>query len=362
MTRTLLDLVYVYATTYVERVERVGQRFRLVIKAHSRISPATLAKTLRYATLGSVEVSGQDLLVTTTDGDEPVLDDLFFELGPFEEESYSPDKLVLRRRGGDGVQRIEVLRVATQEEEWRRFLAREVDVSLFMSPGTLTYLSDVPSVRIVPVAETPDVALHFRTDSPIFADREMRRHVAGNIRRAAVAQMATGDRTLAIPVTVEPALANPKGATLTILSVNSLAGHQQAVLVLEQRLVEMGFTVKLKPGSPEELVEKVSGGEWDAMVFYAGSGKFDLAYASRYLGDRPGNIPRYKNPEYDAAVAAGDLHKAKQLLADDVPFTPLYRASEAVAIDRRFCGVHPRVNYDLSWLADVHLCAPGEAQ
>ena len=53
--------------------------------------------------------------------------------------------------------------------------------------------------------------------------------------------------------------------------------------------------------------------------------------------------------------------RACTILEQDLPSTPLYREHEAVVIDSRLCGAHPQVMWDLSWLADVHPCAAGEA-
>jgi hypothetical protein len=61
-------------------------------------------------------------------------------------------------------------------------------------------------------------------------------------------------------------------------------------------------------------------------------------------------------------VAAGDNDRATAILEADVPMTPLYRITTVVAVDRRFCGAHPVTLDDLSWLADVHVCRPGETE
>lgn len=115
-------------------------------------------------------------------------------LGPYQQESFHGNVLTLVRNApGPGPDRIEVRAVATEEEEWRRFLAREVDLVPFAGASALRQLRQVPSVRILHTEEATPVALQFSLAESGVPDGRIRRAISLAFRRKALAKAIIGD-------------------------------------------------------------------------------------------------------------------------------------------------------------------------
>ena len=90
------------------------------------------------------------------------------------------------------------MNVPSEEEEWRRFLAGEVDVLPYVSPRHLAQLADVPTVRLLEMQEPVTAGMHFRVrDGSPLADPRLRHAISLGIRRGALAEVITGRRELA---------------------------------------------------------------------------------------------------------------------------------------------------------------------
>jgi hypothetical protein len=327
---------------------------------------AVLAPAVRSPGIKSAVARGSTVEAElAADAPAPGLDEIFLDLGPFEQASLAKEKLTLRRRSGAGIGTIEVIGTSGEEEEWRRLLARDVDLVPTATPSHLRYLSEVPSVHIVPITQTATTGLIFNVSGPVMRDVRLRRAASLALRRAAIAEVVASDRSAAVYVSEDGAQASKLvreagGPTLRVAVIGSLSDDVRAAMVVEQQLEEVGFRVECRVLSFEEMNE-IYGRSRDFDVGFLVAG-YEPIYFRRALSGHRGNITGYANPEFDAAVAAGDSARAIQILEHDVPFTPLYRVKEGVALNAGFCGVHPRVSYDWSWLADIHACAPGETE
>jgi hypothetical protein len=256
------------------------------------------------------------------------------------------------------VREIAVFAFASEDEEWRRFLAREVDLIPQLSTGAMEYLGEVPSVRIVSYQRRKPIALHFGLSSPAFADAGVRRSVAARFNRAAIAAFATGDSANALVTRAEDTDRNLSGHVRLIFYGASL-DQRKAALVVEQQLVEMGFSVSIKALAVPELMAAVEKQSFDVFLF---EGSHDPRHHRRFTTGSDFNISKYSSAAFDDAVERGDAATATHILETDVPLTPLYREAEAVAVDRRFCGVHPVGSHDYSFLAEIRPCEEGETE
>lgn len=359
--RHLVELVYVPADRMFAEIRPTDGGYLLPIRHEANRSPTELATALRHPRLVSAKAADGAVELHLSEGPPPKLEELFLDLGPFTQESFSDAKLVLRRRSSETqVERIEVFRAASEQEEWRRFLGRESDLVPFLSPSALTYLREVPSVRIVPYVEAGNLVLFFRCDSPPVAEAATRRTIAAQLRRPAIAKLAVGDAAAAAPA---PKLEEPRrgleGTNLRLAFYAASRDHELAAMVIEQQLLELGFKVVMVPMDAAELQASIQAGGFDLLVFEGGSDRTQLGFLTTA---HPGNIAHYHNDAFDRAVGDGRLDDARDLIAADVPLTPLLSVRDHVAIDRRLCGVHPIAPRDLSWLADLHMCAPGETE
>src|SRR5262249_27442943 len=131
------------------------------------------------------------------DAAAPSLEELGVDLGPFTQESVTKDKLTLRRRSGSGVETLEVLGTSGEQEEWRRLMARDVDLVPFTTPSHLRYLADVPSIRVIPVEQSAVSGLFFNVSGPVLHDLRLRQAISLGLRRAAIAEVVADNPELA---------------------------------------------------------------------------------------------------------------------------------------------------------------------
>jgi hypothetical protein len=355
-TRHLIDLVLVPARAQFESIAPVAAGWRLIPRKGS--SAAELANKIRHERLRSVTVVDEAIDVELAPGPDPSLADFLLDIGPFQQDSFEPGRLVLHRRVPGDIRVIEVLAVGSEDEEWRRFLAREVDLIPHLSSGAMEYLREVPSVRIVRYERRRPIALHFGLTSPTLGDSGVRRSVAARLNRTAIALYATGQANNAI-ATRSQANERPLSGSVRLIFPKAALDQRKAALVVEQQLVEMGFTVSLEPLDIPQLMAAVENQSFDVFIF---EGSHEPRHHQRFTTGSDFNITKYSNAAYDDAVQRGDAAIATQILETDMPLTPLYMEAEAVAVDRRFCGVRPVASHDYSFLAEIRPCAEGETE
>jgi ABC-type transport system substrate-binding protein len=361
------DLVYRDASDFL--LPAHGEPGRLVFQRlpERRESLDELARTLRVPGHGPARVEGDHLVAPLTPGVAvPAFRDIYLDAGPYRPGSFSPERLVLQRRSTDGGApgTVALVNTGSDQEEWRHFLARDVDVVPYVKPSFVHYLSDVPSVRLVPIPGGT-AGILFRVDRPAVSDTRVRRAITLALRRKAIARVVTGTTSTASDV--------PENATEARRLVDELrADHalrpvellvlesdadKRAAMVIEQQLSEVGLDVRIAVVSLDKGSQRTDAHDFDMQLLFAGYTPF---YFRRAQSGASGNITGYSNPDFDHAVAAGETATAVAILERDVPMLPLYTATVYAAIDRRLCGAHPQVTYDYTWVAGVHLCAPGE--
>jgi ABC-type oligopeptide transport system substrate-binding subunit len=366
-TAALADLVYLPFTSFVADMQVSGNTVVFRLKPGIQLSPGLRVQTIYAKQLADLHVEdGQ--LVGRLVGDHPArpqVDQILVDLGPYEQVTFSKERLVLRRRSGSGIERIEVIATHSEEEEWRRFLAREVDVIPVVKPGPVRYLRDVPSVRLVPVGHPPTSAVLLRVNEGPLADLRLRRAVSLALRRKAIATVVIGDDSLAVDavedVVAARALVTAAGrpAPLRLALQAAATADTRAALVIEEQLANVDLAVRINVGTLQDLIGLVDSGQFD-LIFL--SADFAPESFSRFRSRSERNVSGYSSPEFDLAVDHGDADRAIEILQRDLPLVPLYRTPEYVAINRELCGAQPQDVNDNSWLAAVHRCAEGERE
>jgi hypothetical protein len=372
MSAHLMALTYLPLGSHFRSVDVHGRTATLRRTADSNLSPGELAALFRHPALVSarpiddgIEVELADAGWTSVDFtlERPALD-----LGAYEQTEVSTDRLVLRRRRpGPGAATIEVRNVPTEEEEWRRLLAHDVDLVPLVSPGHVRYLRQVSSVRITPFEQPGTAALLFQLHGRATSDRRLRQAISLSLHRSALAALVNGDpAAAAVAEDRERASAllrelganrdQPLGIRLFVYEGSSDFAH--AALILQEQLATTGVRLDITVMSLEALVAAVTSGDFDAILLY---GSFEPPEWQRFVTGPPFiNMTRYSEPEFDRAVARGDGAHARALLERDLPIVPLYTIPEAAAVDGAFCGGHPIRTQYMTWIGDVHRCAPGE--
>jgi ABC-type transport system substrate-binding protein len=292
--------------------------------------------------------------------DEVVLDGL----GPFEAVDFVlNEKLSLRRRDSESpnIDRIEIVNFPSEEEVWRRFLGNDVDIVALGTTVHLQRIRDLPNVRTARIAQPPTVALRFNLRSPKVSELRVRRALSLGLNRASISLAGTGSSEAAVkwPEDAVQAAAEIEdlGLRLKILYIPSQTSHIQSLLVIDRQWSNIGVASDFVAVDPETVGQTLRGGDYDAWFFFGG---LDPAYFYLHLSESTANFDGYANPDFDAAVARGDDETAVAILERDLPLIPLYRVVQTYAYSSRFCNVRPIKTSDLTWLADVRLCAPGE--
>jgi ABC-type transport system substrate-binding protein len=369
MTANLRDLVYTPCAEYFASARAEGSTVTLALAPGIKASAPELASKLRGDGLVGAEARDDRTIVArfsdAASAEGAAIDTLWLGAGPFEIAEFKENEVLALRRlkPGPGFARIEVRNVATEEEEWRRFLANQVDLVPSISTQQEIYLREDPTVRIVPFSRPPTTALIFRTDRPQVGDPAVRRALSLALDRRAIASVVNGDPSTALPVREDLTEArkiladlgygHDRPLALKIWLASETSDFQRAGLVIEQQLAVLDVSVDFEVMTATEIQSRLSD-PFDAIVFFGG---WEPNYAATITF-----LAKYSNPDVEAAFAAGDNEKGRSILEHDMPLTPLYRIEQAVAADRDLCNIHPTMISNPLWLADVRPCAAGEAE
>jgi hypothetical protein len=352
ITANLSDLTFV--DTCFDRVERHGKHVTFHLADQS--TPAeTIASAARFPNLVSV-VAHDDAIDVEFANEEDALvgegDRTIFATGPYEQASFNESELVLRRRSGNGPDLIDVINATSEDEEWRRFLTREFDVIPQTTANQREFLSEVPSVRLVPYQRVSPVFLYFSTQSEALQDHDVRRAISLGLRRGPLAESVARKRDAAAktPEDLTEARRLLHGRHLSLrLTVPATSNYfTKAALIVQSQLRLIDIDVSIVPTSIATFATTPR----DLAVFYG----FPLAgFVSTNA-----NLSQWSNAAFDAAVMDNDLSRAQQIFDEAIPATTLFEVMDWAAIDKRFCGGQPHSPADLSWIADLHPCREGE--
>lgn len=359
-TAAALNLVYPNLRPGARVVTRRGEVVTIEVPTRSSTT-AAVAASLRFPGLLSsraigerVEMRFRDVAAATAFVNSDVW---FSDSGPFRVAEQSADRIVLTARQAQvRFDRMHIfsMPVGTQ---WRRLLARDIDVIPLAPALQMRELMDVSSVRLVRYQHDHGVLLTF--DTARAKERAFRHAVAAAIDATAVATVVCGAADCALP-TVQPAApAGLKGEApdqvrLLVLNTDSTALATADVLRLQ--LLRAGIQLDVVAVGIDEIGRLAMTHAADLFVQYTLLGP-DFWDCFRTGGRR--NVSGYANSEYDAAVDRGDHAAARRILSRDLPGIPLFEARHFAAIDSRWCGGAPDQITSWLWLADLYPCEAG---
>jgi hypothetical protein len=361
-----IDLVYDTVGNHIDAQELRGRRVILRRKASSPYSAAQLAASFRYQGLVSARALGPDQLETVFVDEATArwsVDSLgaVFDVGPFQIESAKPGRVRLRRRGERAIDVIEIVEMAASDE-WRKLMARELDV---MSSAANLYrkqFAGMRSVRLLDIPATLSTALYFNVRDPTLRDAAIRRRIAAGLNHQAIARIAGGDATSAAPPVTGGAVGDvPLPSSLSLLLVQDESTMVLTASVLRHEFDRMGVAVEVQPVNLERLLSQIDGGRFQLLLLPLPNGPRRFG---RFVTTPPGIPPLtgFSDPAYDAAVAASDLAKAQEILDRELPATVLFETRAFAAIDSRFCGDVTPSPISWRWMADLHLCDSGKGE
>lgn len=354
------DLVFEFAPQLVASIQANANRIEIVRKPTARFTAQQLADSVRYRGLVSARAIDRDRIEVVMDGASNALrmaerGDLGFDLGPFEIESERLGVTRLRRRTGSGIAVIEIAEVSSADE-WRKFLARELDV-MSASPSLYRDQFDgMDSVRVVDVPPLVSAALFFNVRDPALASAGVRRRISAALNRAAIARVVSGDPSAGAPAVVAR---DDKTARLPErLSVMVPEDESLLVLtasVLRHQLARTGVVLAVDAIPFSEVLRRTDTGDYQLVLGQLPMGSRTYV---RFVSPRPDapSITGFADPAFDAAVEDGDLETARAIFDRELPATVLYEWRTFAAIDSHFCGDVTPSYTSWRWMADLYPC------
>ena len=360
------DLVFDTGPDLVASMQAKADTVEVVRGPAARFSVEQLARSARFAGLVSVRVLGADRFELTFDSASSAQrlvegGGLGFDLGPFEIESEAPGLVRLRRRSDAGVAAIEISEVSSADE-WRKFLARELDV-MPSSPSLYRRQFDgMRSVRLVDVPPTVSAALFFNVHDPALSGAAVRRRLAASLNRAAIARVVSGDPSAAAPV-----VAADQSAPVTLPArVAVLVPEDESSLiltasVLRHQLARVGVDLVVEALPLEEILRRCKAGSHQLLLAQLPLG--ERTYI-RFLSPKAGgfSLTGFADPAFDAAVERRDIAAARATFEREVPATVLYEWRTFAAIDSHFCGDVTPSYLSWRWMAELYPCDPRRAE
>ncbi len=355
-----MDLVYEPYTRFTSHISTNGKDVVLARLSSSSYGCAELARAFRFEGLETARCGSDDHIFLHFDA--PATARAFVEgwaqsldLGPFEVAEQNNQHIVLRRRGTTRLDQIEILAMGA-DEQWRRLLARDIDVIPSADSIHEHRLAGVGSVRLISLAPTSQYALWFNTRSSTLPPI-VRTAIARAIKRDAIAAIACGSAACAssswLPAPA-PEIEADLPDTLSLISLDTDEGASLAGKVIKHQL-RAKLDVILEQISVDQVFQRVQSGQFDMALLPATMDADRL-----FVSDEPRNVSGYANPAYDRAVLDGDLATAREILSQDMPAYPLYELRTFSAVDERFCGGAPERTISWRWLAEVYPCSEGE--
>lgn len=362
-----MDLVFEVATDHVSEMRAEGRRVLMTRRPDSPFTTEQLARSLRYpGLLAATAVDSEHIEAEYRDEKnarssvDPITQ-AAFDVGPFRVELQRSGRAQLRRRAAGAIDVIEIFELPASDE-WRKLMARELDVMPFSPSIYRNEFEGMGSVRLLDIPPTLSAALFFNVRDPDLQDPRVRRRIAASLNRPAIARVASGDPSSAEDAPVRgPIERVPLPHRLTLLVGQDESTLLLAASVLRHQLDRLGVMVDVVPMKADDLLAEVERGRHQLVLgpLPIGERRF-----GRFVSPRKGDPPMsgFIDPAYDAAVAGKDLARAQAILDEEVPATPLYEWRAFAAIDSRFCGNVTPSAHSWRWMADLHPCDEAEVQ
>jgi hypothetical protein len=363
-TAAALDLVYDPLDQHFASITADGAS---VLAQRSPSSPFTseeLARSFRFQGLRSAKAvdSGQVVLEFEDESTTAYVAYSGIDTGPFALAEQTADRVTLRGRHPVSSTAIEIIELekTTRSDEWRKLMARQLDVIPMANSIYRREFEGLETVRLFDLAPTYGVALYFNASRPPFSNPSLRRRISFALRRKAIGRVSCGSAECAFPDPTPIEGGSPSEDPLNLrTSLVVFEGDSSVTFaagVIQHQLAPLGVTLDIKEVGIAELTRQSKSGEYT--IWLAPIPLGDLSYGF-FLS--PGHakgmsLTGFANPAYDAAVEAGDLATAREIIEREVPVTRLYEPRAFAAVDARFCGDVTAEAQSWRWMAELRLC------
>ncbi|HSK32629.1 MAG TPA: ABC transporter substrate-binding protein [Propionicimonas sp.] len=251
-----------------------------------------------------------------------------------------------------------------------------------VAPATISQLSSDQNVTVSELGSWEVEQVFFNTRNQYFADPHVRRAIALSLNREGITQAVTFGaaqtvRTL-IPPTIQysadvealdndPAAAKtelaastfPQGFTATLLIASGNSVRAQEAQIIQEAVKPLGITIKIEAIELNAFRERFFAYEFDAMInsgqsdapdpnglitFQTDPKGFSQSFWTHYTNPQVTSLAEKGRTTPDGPERAQIYADIQQILADDVPYIPLYNTKNVVASLSSVHGLTPRIN------------------
>jgi len=358
-----IELTHEYVHAHAVIRKRSAVELVLSPKPTSALTAEQLAATVQFEGISGIDVeTANTVRIRFHDAAHCAAFEQWgmLDIGPFRIENPNARPIRLLRRAEAAIDVIEI-RDVTTEEQWRLLHGRHLDVIPVAGDLALDKLEGLASIRTVGIATRSALSLYFNLDNPSVASADTRRAIVRVLDRRAIAAAVCGSPRCDLGAADPPAPANaelPPRLTLTAGPGNERA--QRAVEAVRHQLRAAGIDVELRQVDTTDRPQLFDSPSTALTISPWNRTPDSYGWFTSPSTGGPA-LTGYANPDFDRAVADGDVETAQRLLENDVPVAPLLQLRLFSVIDNQFCGDVTPLPTSWRWLADLRPCAPGES-
>ena len=251
-----------------------------------------------------------------------------------------------------------------------------------VAPATIAQLKGDANITVSELGSWEVEQVFFNTQNQYFADPHVRRAIALSLNRDGITKAVTFGaaqtvKTL-IPPTIQysadvnaldndPAAAKtelaaskfPQGFTATLLIASGNSVRAQEAQIIQEAVKPLGVTIKIEAIELNAFRERFFAYKFDAMInsgratrpdpdglvaFQTDPNGFSKPFWTHYTNARVTALAEEGRVTPDGEARAKIYAEIQQILADDVPYIPLYNTKNVVASGSGVHGLTPRIN------------------
>jgi peptide/nickel transport system substrate-binding protein len=251
-----------------------------------------------------------------------------------------------------------------------------------VAPATISQLSSNAAVTVSELGSWEVEQVFFNTQNQYFSDEHVRRAIAYALNREGITQATTFGAAQTVETLIPPtiqysadvkALDNdqaaaktelasskyPDGFTATLLIASGNSTRTQEAQIIQEALKPLGITIKIESIELNAFRERFKAFKYDFMInsgqsdapdpngliaFQTDPEGFSQSYWTHYTNAKVTALAEQGRTTPDGKARAQIYAEIQQILADQVPFIPIYNTKNVVASLASVHGLTPRIN------------------
>ena len=251
-----------------------------------------------------------------------------------------------------------------------------------VAPASLEQLQGNSAVSVAKLGSWAVEQVFFNTQNAHFADRHVRRAIAYAIDREGITKATTFGAAQTVHTLIPPTIqysadvqaldndpaaaqrelaasAYPDGFSATLMINSGDSARAQEAQIIQAALKPLHIDVKIEPLELNSFRERFKAFQYDFMInsgqsdapdpdglitFQADPDGFSHSFWTHYTNPQVTKLMRQGRTTADGPQREQIYARIQQILADDVPYIPLYNPDNVVASEASVHGLSPRIN------------------